>query len=218
MKYTLDFSLVPDLKYGTFWLTLDEQVERALSDFPQTLARAHSSIKFCWFVSQNANTLCCKEGQVLQTREAFLRASLAEFVAMEETLERDLRLMGINQPAIRCNQTSNPLLHIIRELRNFEIHLHSSKLTSFRMPAMLGDDQKPEEALAFEANIWIIDDLTETGFKQLRNAARYTDRDIIQLLAWFNNAQKVWGIRELIFRAVHLYCDTIISRYRLTRS
>lgn len=49
-----------------------------------------------------------------------------------------------------------------------------------------------------ELNAWWIDPITESEFAELRNARNYNPSDITRMLDWFNDAQKVWGVDELV--------------------
>jgi hypothetical protein len=136
----------PTIDYGHVFVSLDEKVEKKLPTFPQTYSRAECAMRFCWFISGSEDTLIYADlGRRNRLREGFLRASLAEFVAMEETLVRDLVSANINKRAIKITNSSNPLLHILRELRNLEIHLTSSTLSVEQRDVMwkpFGEDRQ----------------------------------------------------------------------------
>jgi hypothetical protein len=134
---------------------------------------------------------------------------------MEDILEKDLRGAGFADEPLKCYQTKNPLLHIIRELRHFEIHLHTGQLSSANKTALWGDRAKLEEASPIEIHVWMISDLTEEEFSQLRNARRYSQDETRRLLSWFNMAQREWGVNDLVFRATEAYCREIAQAYAL---
>lgn len=206
--HVIDFTDVPDFTYTKAWMSLDDDVIRAMAKVPQTLERARCALHFCYRISNN-------DGGEAMIRQGYMRASLAEFVGMEETLSRELRQLGITARSIKANSGRQPLLHIIRELRNFEIHLHSSPLSPLKRSVLWGNYQRPEEAHALDLQLWVIDDLTKIQFLQLANARHYRPADISQMIAWFNAAQKEWGVHDLIFRAIETFCCEIISVYSL---
>ncbi len=134
---------------------------------------------------------------------------------MEESLSRDLRRIEISAPPLKCYQTPEPLLHIMRELRNLEFHLTSSPLNSEKRKVKFGRMSRAEEASDFEHEAFFIKDISVAGFKQLRNARHYKEEDIVRLLQWFKEAQRAWGIDDLVVRAVTRYSELIIEKYQL---
>lgn len=213
MTYALDFSLLPDLNTGSIRTALSDDTERQLSIFPQTFDRAQSAMYFAYMVD-NVEAFF-PETSSTKRRESLLRASLAEFVSMEETLERDLSGLGINVAAIKITDTSDPLLHLIRELRNLEIHLYSSKIAFSEGKFYLPNKVNPEKSIEIELKIWCIGDIQARDFSRLRNSKRYSDGDIKHMLDWFNASQKIYGIHELLRIAIQRYSDAILEVYRL---
>lgn len=182
-----------------------------MRQFPLAAERAFCATHFCWRICSSIDQMF-EDPTVL--RQGFMRASLAEFVGMEEALKRDLPRLAIPAAPIKANDGNRPLLHIIRELRNFELHLHSSPLTrQITQVLWPGPMDAKEEGTPFEYQGWIIDDLTESQFRLLNNARHYRGDDIRQLVAWFNSAQREWGIHDLILRAIETFCIDIISHY-----
>ena len=121
----------PTIYHGHVCASLNKKVQNKLHKFPQTYSRAECAMSFCWFISGGKDTLFHDDlNRRNRLREGFLRAALAEFVSMEETLIRDLDNTNSTKTAIKINNSSNPLLHILRELRNLEIHLNSSTLSA----------------------------------------------------------------------------------------
>jgi len=203
----------PDIDHGHMCISLEKKVEDRLPSFPQTYSRAEGAMRFCWFVSGDEKTLFDSDlDKRNRLRESFLRASLAEFVSMEETLVRDLNNAGNTISAIKINDSSNPLLHILRELRNLEIHLTSSTLSAEQKVFLW----KPEGGeTKFTSSVWFIDNLEPSNFLQLRNARNYDATQLQAVANLFLVAQKEWGINELILRGINTYSGEIIDRYEL---
>lgn len=215
MMSVLDFDLLPNFNSSSAWYSLNNELRTSMAKFPQTIDRAESSLHFCWAIDNGSVVFEKTDTRSVKRREGYLRASLAEFVSMEETLKRDLTPLkrdltplGISATPLKINHSKNPLLHMIRELRNFEIHLYSSKLSSATRTAIYANEN-------IEIDIWMVGDIQESNFRKLRNARNYDDKDISKLIDWFNNAQKHWGIHDLIHRAVTAYCDEIKTTYSL---
>jgi hypothetical protein len=134
---------------------------------------------------------------------------------MEDALQRDLAQAGRSEPVARIACTADPLLHIIRELRNLEIHLHSSSLTAHEITVFWRDRTNPDREHALTDDAWCIDDLTPQRFSLSRNARHYTQANMQRLVKWFNAAQQEWGVAELVRLAILRYRRLIIDRYQL---
>jgi len=219
-RFDLNFSLLPDLRVAPLCMTIDwlspgYGAKNPLTELPETYDRADAAVKFCWFVGGPAERLCCKEDDTMTTRQAFLRAALSEFASMEEALKRDLVSIGIKDRCMKITDSRNPLLHIVKQLRNLEIHLRSGAISSQRQRALLQNLKKPESVSEQNLTIWVMDDLTTEQFDNLRGAHLYRENDRNELISWFNQAQKAWGLDEIVFRAVLSFGQELIERYSL---
>lgn len=210
MVYQLDFSDLPTLDYMSLFHRLSDDVEKGISKFPEVTGRAEGAVYFSNRISAPPQA---RDDNRDQLREAFLRASIAEFAGIEEALERDLKTLQISSLPLKIKDTADPLLHIIRELRNLEIHLQSSDFVSSQKDVLFGDFENPERAHPLKITNWYIADIGVAQFRKLRNASRYTSLDIQSLITWFNQAQKQWGIGELVRLATERYCSQIIDDY-----
>src|SRR4051812_1256650 len=121
MRHHLDFNLLPNLTWGAILIRIDPDLESPLSLLPRTLARARGAIVF-------ASRTKSAEEEGLDVKESYLRAALGQYASMEDTLPRDMRQVGITGRSYRVRDSANALLHMIRELRNLEIHLRSSRM------------------------------------------------------------------------------------------
>lgn len=205
---SLDFNLLPDLSSSSAWILLSDELEASITKLPETYDRAESALHFCWSITGALDVYERTDPKSIKRREGYLRASLAEFVSMEETLARDLVSIGTNSTPIKINHSLNPLLHIIRELRNFEIHLHSASLSSEIREVIFANTNS-------EIDIWMVGDLLEADFRKLKNAKLYNNSDIPKMLDWFSQAQKGWGVHDLVYRSIVIYCEEIKRAYSL---
>ncbi|MFA6012750.1 MAG: hypothetical protein WC799_22355 [Desulfobacteraceae bacterium] len=209
----IDFNKFPNINRGYILFSLDEDVVMQLMKFPQTLARAQGSIIFAAAVgSNNKITDGVEPPNETRNRESNLRASLAEFVSMEEAIQRDLLNNGINKNTHKISDSSNPLLLVTRELRNFEIHLNSGTLSAKQKDFIWVLNGKE---IPYAGNVWYLDNLNDSSLLQLKNAQFYDPNDLKRATNMFLNAQKNWGISQLMLRAVKMYCDEIIATYEL---
>jgi hypothetical protein len=206
----LDFDDVPSLHSCQLRKVLDEDLRRAIEVVPGILGRALSAIKFSLYISESREGLhCADEGDTLLLREGFLRAALAEFVGMEEMAKSS---SPTNVHHVSICSSKKPLLHILRELRNHELHLRASPLSSISKPVSLVSVRQCESPpVELEIPIWYVDSITTESFQLLRNARYYQAEDLKQMVAWFNRAQKEWGICHLIWLAVNEYARIVVS-------
>jgi len=115
--------------------------------------------------------------------------------------------------------SKNPLLHFIHELRNFQVHLHSAELSAQSMTVLFaGPDLEPDPRTEHITKVWVTDPLIESELTHWRNRKYYSEADVSQMFAWFNEAQLAWGVADLVFRAVVSYCEEIVVSLDLPRS
>lgn len=209
----LDLSLLVPLDYGHMFFALDAELGRALEQLPKTRDRLENAVKFAWFSA-------CKDPQIPHSgvedagrlREGFLRAALAELVSAEEVLSLDLGervAIGVT----KMNSLPHPLLHVVRELRNHELHLRQTPLAAFTRERMWGHIDRPADATVLSLTLWQLEGVSVESFSALRNAKRYSRSQVEAMIGWFNAQQSEWGVQELVLRAVRIYAEALRQRY-----
>ena len=142
-------------------------------------------------------------------REAYLRASLGEYVSMEETAKRDFALLGLGQTPPMMGDSENPLVHACRELRNLNFHLASSRIAEDSKPAIWHFDGKDHQ---LDYSLTLVEGFTVGQFMSLRNAKYYHPKDVQSLVEWFNNEQREWGAPHLLVLAISHYASELLAR------
>jgi hypothetical protein len=185
--------------------SLENKTKNSLCNFPQVYQRSVAALQFRRQIS-NSNGASDEIGEIMKV--AYLRASLMEFVGMEEMLKADLQIMGLRQEPLKMNATENAMLILLRELRNLQLHIKTITLSN---------DDRPAIYLGQERNISIeIIPLTDLqGIKDVRNARYYDPGELDDAINWLNDAQMNWGIGDIIHRGVQVYADLIIDKYNL---
>ncbi len=208
--HSLDFNLLPTIDSAHTFCSIPDDLVTGLAALPETLCRAESAASFLG--KQPTHRWSSRPPQEDEDRkdEAFIRASLAEFVSMEDTLPRDLERIGLDRKAIRLNSSPHPLLHVLRELRNMEIHVRTSQVAHFPIRVLYGVDRVPGSF-----TVTHLTGITSAEFTRLRNAACYHPNDISRMITWFNDAQIRFGITELILRGIETHGRQIVSQYGL---
>jgi hypothetical protein len=200
----LDLQQLVRVDRGHVFLRLDKDVEDGLRILPEVRDRLLNALYFCGRIESDTEN---------RLRGGYLRAALAELVSVEDTLYRLQRRNELRGEVRRLNHSSNPLLHIVRELRNLEIHLRSSTLDSEKRELLWGHVDKPEDATPVSWTIWWLDDLDLQAFEELNNFKRYDRAAFAKALAWFDQAQRQWGISELVLRAIKEYARELYESY-----
>lgn len=195
------------------FVCLPDKIEKAIDVLPETSTRFLAALKFCSYASATPDILFLDEPKATRLREAFLRASLSEFVSIEDTLERDLETLAIPKKPIRIFNLKHPLLHIMRVLRNLEIHLTSHQLSQSKKDVVMAFGETEHHT---QTTVWTIDDLTVERFQKPRGVKdRYSPTEIEEMVKWFNVAQGDWGVNDLLFRALCEWASAIVRTYSL---
>lgn len=218
MSHTLDFRLLPSVSYGRASMRLDDDVAARVASLTRLSERASNAVRFAYWAGGTSDVLRCPGSEVQQLREGCFRAALTEFTSMEEVQVLDYKDRNIARMPLKLNETSNPLLHLFRELRNLEVHLRHSELRSVQKDVLWGHRDRPDEATKGIMEIWILDGVTPQSFGMLWNAKHYTPNQIDQMISWLNATQEQWGIQEVFLLAVEEYCRLIENELKRSDS
>jgi hypothetical protein len=141
-------------------------------------------------------------------REGFFRASLAEFAELEAAIKRDTKKLD-HTKVKKIRESDSPLLHSLRALRNFAIHMESRRIErSSRKATLRLMDIEHTKDIEF----WLLS--TETVNQLSDNSEMkkfYTEEDRKRLRSWFDSAQKQWGVFELIRLGAQEYCEFVLG-------
>jgi hypothetical protein len=193
----LDFGLLPTLEAGAMFVALDPELDERLKSFPATHDRAMGALAFSARIS---NTRASEDGSDIKLREAFCRASFGEFVSMEESIVYDCP----NGQHPKIADTRNPLLHVLKQLRNMQFHVMNSTLENEEHGVVWAEQES-------RMKFWYIQDISVTDFNRLRAAHRYSHGDKEEMVSWFNTSQRKWGVTQLILEAVGAYANIIVN-------
>jgi hypothetical protein len=160
------------------------------------------ALRFCARISNLEGS----DESSLRQREGYMRAALGELVSVEDSLKWECP----DNP-FELWWSSNPLLHMLRELRNLNVHLKPSDLVPQEIVVRLGAPESKD----FSINIYHLSSLTPEAFSKLRNATRYTPEQISALVDWFNEFHKHWGIGDAIHQGIVALSRLLVGRYAL---
>jgi hypothetical protein len=119
----LDFSQLPVLDNKRGWLcNLGDNRKNSLMTFKHVFERAECALYFtAKFHSENNEII----------KKGLLIVAISEFVSIEEALKIDSEINNISLSPLLIINTENPLLHIVKQLRNYNIHIGSSEKNDF---------------------------------------------------------------------------------------
>ncbi len=196
----LNFDLLPSreeiLRSQRILRGLPESIDERLAALPATRNRARGAI----LLAEEANT----KGTQLWRQAAFLRGSLGEFRAIEFGLKED-RPEIPPERRYKLTHSTNPLLHLLKLLRDFNVHHAKSSLKPGTVRASLNEH-------AFDFPIVTISDLSDDSLLQTRDAGEYYGVDDLRLIVeWFNESQLHWGAPRLAALATERLCEEILE-------
>ena len=192
----MDFALLPTDDFfaaRSIFASIDKPLQARLSALPSVLERAQSSVMF----AEQA-----KHGDWVAA--AYLRASLADFVSMEEIQTLDTT---VHAP-LKVRDSPNPLVHLLALIRHLNIHVKSVATSRRVVSASLED--RP-----FEMNVAVISNLALPDLQSLRNAKHYSPADLNGVVAWFSAAQLHWGAGYIFRVGAEAFASEIAHHHGL---
>lgn len=177
----LDFSDFPNVTRGSAWWSPPSD---KLKSIPYLYERAVSALHMLFSISKYTPL----EGYAPDTHAAAcIRAALVDFVGMEESLK-------IANHGYKISTSSSPLLHFMRLLRNYQIHIGQHQVSKERIAVEFANQQA-------EMDFPIIDNLQVAGFMQLDAIAKhqnYTQLDVSKMINAFDEQQRRLGAYEIL--------------------
>lgn len=196
---TLNYDLVPEPEFTPTFMSLPSELEDSMQRFPRTLKRMKAVL-----------TNCCgiKISQPQQAENAF-RAALTEFAAIEDLLNRELPEGNLK---FRLLDTDNPLPHILKQLRNLQVHLEGSSIAGHQISLWLKNVPGAEP---IDMLVPTIADLTDTQLLELDAFQKgyYSQAQASEMVAWINTRQLLFGIDDVIYRGVVEAAERITAVY-----
>ena len=159
MTISMDFNNLTTIDRGHVFLTLEDSIKKSLGGEPEILDRIENSLEFIRKIggaNRNEDRFQC----------ALIRAALTELVSIE-----DIQRTRDNH---RPNTSRHPLLCVVRELRNVQIHVLSAIIDDEKRRLCWGDFANPEEATAVNWTIRWIDNISIGDFEHLWKRKKYT--------------------------------------------
>lgn len=181
MKVLLDLGDYPDVVRGDiFW----RPPPNTLANVPYLYERAAS----CLYMLFNIQNYTKRDGYTAEMcAGAYIRAALVEFVGIEEA-------MKIAGHSFRICESRSPLLHFMRLLRNYQIHVGSQPMAKKVISITFAEQETSVEVV-------VIDNLDPNEFMQLDAIAKYRNydlQDIQSMINLFEVQQSRLGVYQLL--------------------
>ncbi|WP_191862798.1 hypothetical protein [Stenotrophomonas sp. AS012628] len=183
MKAQLDFNDYPDIVEGDiFW----RPPPSALQKVPQFYERATSAL-YMLFLSGGSD-IPLRDGVPAALHVAMhVRAALTEFVGIEEAMKNAGH-------AYRITNSTSPLLHFMRMLRNYQIHIGTQPMARKTIEIVFGGSDAVIE-------IATVDNLRTDDFMQLDTIKKYNSysRNAVErMIELFRDQQERLGVYEIL--------------------
>ncbi len=185
---------------------LPESVDSGLAALGNTHSRCVAALLFASKVRGEASSMGVNESELSVMRIAYLRAALMEYVGMEEVLPIDLRGLPTRQVPTTIWGTENPMLILVRELRNIQLHLVNSELIRHPRKAYL--KAKPDQLINVSAHTILEADLDKLTIS--KNAKQFNSQDFAKAVAWLKCTQLHWGIADVVIESIWEFARRIV--------
>ncbi|MBM5114925.1 hypothetical protein HYN93_22515 [Vibrio parahaemolyticus] len=185
MKIQLDFESFPLLvAERMFWAA--PEVEEHVP--PEIQNHLKAAAYFLFKLSEDLESF----GIPLETSaEMHFRAAMVEFASIDDVLKK----LNID---FSITKSKNPLLHLMRLLRNYQVHFSS---VSFRKEPFSFECQ----GNLYNSSALVIDNLNVDDLAQLRavkHYKNYTHSELNEMIRLFDSQQRVFGVVSLLRKGV----------------
>lgn len=189
----LDFENHIRVEHGYFLFPLPDEKYKALPEvYDKTCAVTYMASKI--ESEPDKHKVPCKP-----IVEAYIRAALSELIALEEFILDEYH--DIDQLLFKIYKTTDPILHMIKLLRNYNIHVSSSMVSQKSMRVRSLNEKIPE----FDIEVAYISNLNFEAIRNLRSSKDYTDDQLRRMLDIFEEQQNVFGISTLLIKVALSY-------------
>jgi hypothetical protein len=129
--------------------------------------------------------------RVESVRATYFRAALAELLRVQD-------LSSVYGKPLSFGHSHDPLLHIIRLLRHYGVHLGAFTLSAGSIRVRWGEGEGVYKS-------YIVDNLSLSELRRLDSAAGYSENQLSELLTLFDKHQRRFGVVQLLYNtAMHV--------------
>jgi hypothetical protein len=201
----LDYTLAPEPEFTyTFTALYPQELEEELRKLPKTHDRIRAALMAC----AEMDTKPGSDRARLKAESAF-RNALTEYVAVEDTLNRELPAV---KSKFRLLGTRNPLPHVLKLLRHLQTHGMANELSGITISLWL---KNVPGAKPTDVPVWIISDLADAQLLKLDAFAEgfYTPAQATEMVNWVKTRQAKFGVGDIIHRGILEVAERIVETY-----
>jgi len=202
----LNYSLAPEPEFTyPFAALYPRELEEELRKLPRTHDRIQAALIAC---AEMDNSKPGSDRARFKAESAF-RSALTEYVAIEDTLNREL---PAGKPRFKLHGTQNPLPHVLELLRHLQIHGMANELSDITVSLWLKNVPGAEPV---DVPAWIISDLADAQLLKLNAFAEgfYTPAQAAEMVNWVKTRQTKFGIGDIIHRGILETAERIVKTY-----
>jgi hypothetical protein len=203
-KIKLRFDELPTFERTPLFVSLADDIDQRLRTLPDTYARCNAALRFNLWGRLKADMLGVREEEIASMQSACVRASLMEFVGMEESLPSEVR------SALRIRDTQNAMLVVLRELRNIQVHVTQSGFISSKRRTVLRWNEKEHE---HELVALTIPQADLDRLRDKRKISHYDRADFERAISWLEQAQEHWGIHDVLLQGIWTYARCVVDAH-----
>lgn len=193
----LNFSEFPEIQEANWLIPAPCDNLKAL---PEIYARFCSAIYMTTHIGGASDKYMITDSE---KSAAYLRAALHEFSSIEDIIK--INFSDIDEKKYRICKSSNPLFHIMKLLRNYNVHVSMNKVAAKNMQVISLHDTDE----IFDITVKYINNLSLSELEKTRDSQRYSKSDLKKMINYFNNQQHEFGVCELIKQGILLYSKQI---------
>jgi hypothetical protein len=196
-------------------MCLVEKVPAEVKGLPRTLQKFEASRFFAGHNPFFADMMQIESAWKQKVRSWLIWASLVAFAAVKDSLKLDLKELDLFdrwQGSQEKHDVHNePLIAILMEWRNYEVHFESREAEVKDFQALLGFGARPgEEPQEKELGERVfIAEVDFTSLSRLRNIRSGRSPVTAEMVDWFNRQASTWPAVYLIGRARESYTEYI---------
>lgn len=196
----LDFENYTRVEHGYFLIPRPDDKYRNL---PDIYDRVCSVIHFASKIGVKSDNGWIDNSAL---SEAMTRAALNEFIALDDFITKTYgQRLWLNEHLI-----TDPIFHMVKLLRNYNVHVNSSKIDSQSMQVTFLFDPENEHTI----DKFFISNLTVDGLSRLDNVHRYHSL-LPEIIKVFDEQQHAFGIDHLLIKCTldHMEClDVLLQK------
>jgi hypothetical protein len=202
----LNYNLAPEPEFTyTFTALYPPEFEEELQKLPRTHDRIQAALMAC----AEMDVPKPGSGRTRLKAESAFRNALTEYVAVEDTLNRE---MPAGKPRFRLHSTQNPLPHVLKLLRHLQTHGMANELSGIIISLWLKNVPGAEPT---NVPVWVISDLADARLLELDAFAEgfYTPAQATEMVNWVKTRQGKFGIGDIIHRGILEAAERIVTTY-----